>query len=329
MGDRVRIVVAIHDPPVWSIPADAVARLASLLPDDEIVDVRDPDERRAHMPTADVLFATKIKAHEFASDGPLRWIHSSAVGVGPLLIPEVVHSPVVVTNSKGVHSEAIAEHAVALMLALRRSLHVAFARHAEHQWAQTEIARRVVSRASNTRLLVIGLGSIGARVASMGAGLGMHVTGIRRRVDEPVPSGVSAVLPPTHLHAALAEADVIVLALPRTEQTRAIIGAAELRVMKRTSILINIARGRLVDETALAEALETGSIGGAGLDAFHEEPLPAGHRLWRTPNTVITPHTASFAGDYWAPVVDLFVDNIARYRRGEPLVNVVAKALGY
>lgn len=324
-----RIVVSIHDLPVWSIPPAEVARLTAALPDDEVVDARDAASRRREFADADVLFATRIRADEFAGATRLRWIQSSAVGVGPLLRPEVVTSGVVITNARGIHSEAIAEHAIALTLAVRRSLHVAVRRQETHEWAQTEISERRVMTVTNTRMLVIGLGSIGARVAAMAAGLGMHVTGIRRRIGEPPVSGVSEVLPPDRLRDALPAADVVVLAVPRTEHTRALLGQTEIDAMKPSAILVNIARGRLVDESALIRALETGRIAGAGLDAFTEEPLPSDSPFWRLPNVLVSPHTAAFAGDYWAPVVDLFLDNLARFKRGETLVNVVDKTLGY
>jgi phosphoglycerate dehydrogenase-like enzyme len=325
----VRIVVAIHDLPVWSIPASQVARLASVLGDDQIVDAREPAERRAAFPQADVLFATKITADEFALSKQVRWIHSSAVGVTPLLPAPVVESPIPVTNSRGVHSDAIAEHAIALTLALRRHIHTAVERQVQREWAQEELHGPVTPRLAETRVLVIGLGSIGTRVAALAAGLGMRVIGMRRRTGEPVPPGVSEVLSPDRLNEALSGADVVVLALPRTDDTRTLIGRGELAVMKQTALLINVARGRLIDEGALVAALEGGVIAGAGLDAFIQEPLPSDHPLWRTPNTLITPHTASFAGDYWAPVVDLFLENLARFKRGEPLLNVVDKQLGY
>jgi D-2-hydroxyacid dehydrogenase (NADP+) len=324
-----RVVVAIHDLPVWSIPPAEITRLAAALPDDAVIDAREAAERRAIIPTADVLFATRISVEEFAPARRLRWIHSSAVGVGGLLVPPVVESSVVVSNSRGVHSDAIAEHAIALTLALRRSLHVAVARQAVREWAQDEISRRTVSTLAKTRLLVVGLGSIGARVAALGVGLGMHVAGVRKRMDAPPLSGVSPVFPPERLREALADADVVVLAVPRTEQTRALIGRAELEAMPRSAILVNIARGRLVDDAALVHALETGRIAGAGLDAFQQEPLGTDSPFWHLPNVLITPHTAAFAGDYWAPVVDLFLENVGHFRRGEPVVNVVDKRLGY
>jgi len=324
-----RIVVAIHDLPVWTIPPREVARLAAALPGDEVRDAREPAERRELIPTADILFATRLSREEFAPALNVRWIHSSAVGVGPLLIPEVVDGPIVVSCSRGVHSEAIAEHAIALALALRRSLHVAWKFQTATEWGQEPISNRRVPTLSGSRLLVVGLGSIGARVAEMGLGLGMTVTGIRRHVHLPPPSGLTDVRPPERLREALADADVVVLALPRTEETRAVIGEAELDAMKPTALLINVARGRLVDEPALVRALEAGRIGGAGLDAFSREPLPADSPFWRLPNVIVSPHTAAFAGDYWPPVVDLFLENLRRFRAGDDLINVVDKRRGY
>jgi D-2-hydroxyacid dehydrogenase (NADP+) len=324
-----RIVVSIHDLPVWSIPEGEVDRVAAALPDDEVVSAREAAARAREFSSADVLFATRIRGEEFVAAPNVRWMHSSAVGVGPLLPREVVESPVVVTNSRGVHSEAIAEHAVALLLALRRGLHTARDRQHEAVWAQEEIQARRVPVAEASEVLVVGLGSIGLRIATMCAGLGMRVTGVRRDPSRSVPSFMGRVWPPSRLHEGLATADAIVLAAPQTDDTRALIGRDEVAAMKRTAVLVNIARGRLVDDDALVEALETGRIAGAGLDAFRREPLPAESPYWRLPNVLVSPHTASFAGDYWAPVVDLFLENVRRFKAGEPLLNPVDKRLGY
>ena len=324
-----RVVVAVHDPPVWTIPAEEVRRIAQALPQDQVVDARSADDRRREFPAADVIVATRISADEFKSAARLKWIHSTAVGVGGLLPQEVVDAPVTVTNSRGVHSEAIAEHAIALMLAVRRRLHVAAARQAAREWAQTEISAERVPTLTQSRLLVVGLGSIGERVARLAAALGFRVTGVRRRLDRPVPPGVEEVVGPDELPRVLGNTDVVLLALPRTTSTRAFFGEREFGLMRSSAVFVNVARGRLVDEAALVAALEAKQIAGAGLDAFEQEPLPSDHPLWRLPNVLITPHTAAFAGDYWRPVVDLFLENMMRYRRGEPLVNVVDKAFGY
>lgn len=324
-----RIVVSIHDLPVWTIPPTEVARIARVLPDDEVIDAREPADRARAFPAADVLYATRLSADEVASMRRLTWIHSSAAGVGSLLTPAVVDSPVVVTNSRGVHSEAIAEHAIALALALRRDLHVAARRQMSHDWAQQEIYGRSAPPLSRATMLVVGLGTIGARVAAAGVALGIRVVGVRRRTHEPPPAGVSAVMSINRLRDALSTADIVVLTVPHTPDTRRLIGSAELAAMKPSAILVNVARGEIVDEPALVRALQSGVIAGAGLDAFEQEPLPADHPLWDLPGVLISPHTATFGGDYWGPIVDLFLDNVRRFKRGQPLLNPVDKGAGY
>jgi phosphoglycerate dehydrogenase-like enzyme len=187
----------------------------------------------------------------------------------------------------------------------------------------------VVPAAAQTRVLVVGLGAIGSRVARGLAALGMKVDGIRQHVDRPLPEGVLRVHPVTNLRALLPEIDVLVLAAPRHAEQEALIGPAELGLMKPSAILINVARGGLVDEAALCAALSAGRLGGAGLDVFSREPLDADSPLWRLPSVLITPHTASFDGDYWTPVVEGFLLNLERFRRGVPLENLVDTGLGY
>jgi phosphoglycerate dehydrogenase-like enzyme len=322
-------VVAVHDPPVWTMPAEHVARIAASLPGDEVVHAREPDERRREFPAAEVIVTTRLSGGEFALARRLRWIHTTAVGVGPLLSTEAVASAIPITNARGSHSEAIAEHAIALLLALRRHLHIAAARQAERRWAQLELQAERVLTLPDTHLLVVGLGSIGSRIAGLASGLGRRGTGVRRRIDQPVPAGVAEVLPPERFREALGRVDAVVLAVPRTHETRALLSDAEFDAMRPSAVVVNIARGRLIDDAALVRALESGRIAGAGLDAFQEEPLPPSHPYWGLPNVLITPHTAAFAGDYWPPVVDQFLENMRRYKNGQPLLNVVDKKAGY
>jgi len=325
----VRIVTAVHDPPVWTLPRSEVRRITSALKKDVVLDARTPDERRKLFPTADILLATKLTAEEARLLKRVRWIQSTAVGVTELLAPEVLASRVTVTNVRGVHAQQIAEHAIALVLALRRRLHVAAARQAAREWAQVELQAERIPMLTESRLLVIGLGEIGSRVAALGSALGMHVTGIRRRVSQPKPPGIAVVMRPTRLRDALADADAVVLAAPRTMETKAMIGVHELAAMKRSAVLVNVARGRLIDDDALVAALERGQIAAAGLDAFASEPLPADHPYWRLPSVLMTPHTACFGADYWQAAVDFFLMNRARFERGDALLNVVDKARGY
>jgi phosphoglycerate dehydrogenase-like enzyme len=181
----------------------------------------------------------------------------------------------------------------------------------------------------HSRLLVVGLGAIGSGVAALADALGMRVSGVRRHLDQPVPPGVQLVVGPERLREVLGDADAVVLAAPKTAETRAMFGPDEFAAMKSSAVLVNVARGRLIDDDALIAALERGQIAGAGLDAFAREPLPPDHPLWSQPNVLMTPHTAPFGADYWQAAIDFFLENFDRFRRGEPLMNVVDKTRGY
>lgn len=325
---RLRIVAAVNDPPMWVLPAREIDRIAAALPEADVIDARDPEIRIRELPHADILLITRLTAEEARLATRVRWIQSSAVGVGPLLRPEIVKGDVVITNVRGLHARFIAEHAIALALAVRRSLHLARSRQHDRVWAQLEFEAIPCAPTDESRMLVIGLGEIGSRIATMAVGLGFSVHAIRRRPELGAPScvGVSGV---QDLMEQLPLADVVVLATPTTSETRAMIGAAELSAMRPTSVLVNVARGRLVDENALVSALERRQIAGAGLDAFVQEPMPPEHPLWALPNVLISPHSAAFGRDYWQPAVDLFLDNFRRHVSGEPLLNVVDKTHGY
>lgn len=324
-----KLVVHIHDLPAWSVPLAQVERLRRALPDAEVVDVRDHAAAESAVPGAEVMFATLISLETLAAADRLRWVHSSAVGVGGLHVAELAARGIAVSNSRGIHAATIAEHALALILALRRQLPFAMRRQEATVWSQIELMAPVVPLAAATRVLVVGLGEIGSRVARYAAALGMQVKGVRHHVDRPLPEGVLRVHPVADLPVLLPQTDILVLAAPQTGKKGSLIGSPELRLMKPSALLVNVARGGLVDEAALVEALEQGRLGGAGLDVFTREPLDPESRLWKLPSVLITPHSASFDGDYWTPVVDAFLSNLDRFRRGEPLGNLVDPRLGY
>jgi phosphoglycerate dehydrogenase-like enzyme len=179
-------------------------------------------------------------------------------------------------------------------------------------------------------VLIVGLGAIGTAVAGRMSMLGAHVVGIRRRAGAGVGvQGVTSIVGPENLLSALQHADVVVLSAPHTNDTRGLIGARELAAMPRESILVNVSRGQLVDEPALIDALRERRIGGAALDVFNDEPLPADSPLWTLPNVLITPHTSGWRTDHWYAAVALFSDNLRRFEQGLPLVNLVDKQAGY
>lgn len=325
------ILVSIQQPvAAWQIPEDAVARLRERCPRHAIVHATTPEARAEGLRTCDVAFTWIMGAEELAAAPRLRWVHSSAVAAGTLCLAELAARGIVVSNSRQVQSTPIAEHVFASLLALTRRLPLALDRQRQARWAQNEFTGpQLPSVLRGQRLGVIGLGSIGAEVARLGAAFGMDVVGVRRDPSRPVPPGVRQVWGPDGIDALLAAVDVVVVAAPLTAETDALLDRARIARMRPGARLVNVARGQIVDTDALVEALESGRLAGAALDVFHEEPLPAAHPIWRAPNAVVTPHTSGFRPDHWRDVVDLFVENIRRWDAGEPVQWQVDATRGY
>jgi phosphoglycerate dehydrogenase-like enzyme len=326
-----KIVVAIYsDVAAWSVPEPQVERLRREFPQHTFVRADTDEATLEAVDDAEVAFSSLITAEQFAAARRLRWVHSPAAGVGGMLFPAMVASDVVVTNSRGNSAKTIAEHVIAVTLALFRHLPRVWRRQQERVWAQNEFGPSAAIRMlRGSSVLIVGLGAIGGETARLAAGFGARVTGVRRHADRPAPEGVSAVVSPERLHDRLPLADLVVIAAPLTVETKHLIGETELRMMKRDAVLVNISRGKLVDERALVRALETGLLGGAALDVFEHEPLSPESPLWSRPDVLITPHVSGFHEDYWPDATTLFADNLRRYERGEPLINMVDKKAGY
>jgi phosphoglycerate dehydrogenase-like enzyme len=326
----VNILVAIYSAfPGWTIPDRHVDELRRRFPQHGFLHARNEDEAVTLIGDADVAFASELRRPHLAVSRRLRWIHSPSVGVGSMLFPEMVASPVIMTNSRGVAAQTIAEHVIACVLALFRKLPLAIRSQAAREWAQGAIAAAPPIRMlAGSRVLVVGLGAIGTAVALKMLALGTRVVAVRRDVSAPAPEEIT-VYPTSLLHGVLGSADVVVIAAPQTAQTRGLIGRDELRAMRRDAVLVNIARGAIIDEAALAEALANGIIAGAALDVFDVEPLPADSPLWTHPNVLITPHTSWIRTDHWDVMTNLFADNLRRFEAGLPVINSVDKVAGY
>ena len=314
---------------MWSLPQAQVERIRQALPGVDVVDVRDDAQVGGVIGGADVALATRMTETTLAAATGLRWVHSTAVGVGALPLGALAARGIPVTNTRGVHAEMIAEHTLAMLLGLRRQFPAAGAHREARTWGQHEMSTVPVPRLEATTVLLLGLGAIGERFARFASALGMSVIGIRRDVSRAQVPGVARVEPLTALRDLLPIADAVVVALPHTPETHHLLGAAELALMKPSAVVINVARGTLIDEAALADALVAGRLGGAGLDVFAREPLAPDSPLWTTPRTILTPHTSAFDGDYWTPAVDLFLANWHRFVDGKPLENRVDAARGY
>ena len=324
-----KVLVALYSEfDLWCIPDAHVNALRRDFPQHAFVRAGSDAETLDRIGDADAAFAARLRPEHLAAAPRLRWVHSAAAGIGNMLFPSMIDSEIALTNSRGIAATPIAEHVIAVTLALLRDLPLAWERQRDGAWAQNEFHhRRPLRTLDGARLLIVGLGSIGVRTARLAAAFGARVTGIRRHPGSP-PEGVEAVVGPERLRDELPKADVVVIAAPHTRETSHLIGEPELALLKDGAVLVNVSRGKLIDEAALARELERRRIG-AALDVFEHEPLAAGSPLWRSPNLLITPHVAGFFAGYWPATVATFADNLRRFEKGEPLVNLVDKRAGY
>lgn len=262
----------------------------------------------------------------------LHWVHTAAAGVGSLLYSEMTESAVVLTNSAGVHAVPMAEHVLGGLLHLLRQFDVAVAQQREGIWNREPFVGESTSirELGECHALIIGAGGIGGEIARSLSAHGTRCTGVRRHPRRGVPSGFDAIYGTTALDSLLPLADILIVAAPATAETRGLVTAERLDHLPHGAIVVNIARGSLLDERALAERLRDGRLGGAVLDVFEREPLPPDSELWSVPRLLLTPHvSATSPGRYWQRELELFTDNWTRFASGRPMRNVVNKRAGY
>ena len=289
------------------------------------VEVRTPEALAAQLPQCDVLVVSMLWKNALAAEAKkLKFIQSISAGIDQYDKDVLRAHGIRLANAAGVNANAVAEHAIALILALKRHLHTGRDNQASKHWRGmiSEIAAREDELAGKT-LLIVGLGRIGARLAKLAKAFDVRVVGIRRDPARGA-EGAAAVYGHERLPELLGSADIVVLACPLNPQTENLIDARALSLMKPSAHLINVARGRVVDEDALIRALQEKRLAAAGIDVTREEPLPATSPLWAMPNVLITPHTAGETQAYEDRVIDLLLANLDRLWRGETaLVNQV------
>jgi phosphoglycerate dehydrogenase-like enzyme len=282
-----------------------------------------------HAAEADGCEARFLSAELLAAAPKLRWVQATSAGVDRYAgLEELRARPeIVFCNMRAVHGPAIAEHVFALLLALARDLPGAWESQRDARWAGEGSGREPFALAGRT-LCVVGLGGIGTEVARRAKGFDMRVLATRRSGTD-APPFVDRVELAERLPELLAESDVVVICVPLTPETTRLFDARAFAAMKPGSILVNIARGKVVDTQALVDALQSGRLAGAALDVTDPEPLPADHPIWRLPGVLITPHVASRAALTEERAAALFRENLRRFALGEPLLNVVDWDAGY
>jgi phosphoglycerate dehydrogenase-like enzyme len=329
----------------WALPPDGLARLKQETPSGwQVVAVEAPtssdgdgpldgsDEAVRQIAEAEVYFGFGFTKDLLAAARALRWLHSAAAGVGNVLNTGIAATDIQVTNSAGIHGPPIAEFVVAGVLHFLRGLDVAIAQQRRGEWSKDFFVAvdSPLRELADCRVLIVGAGGLGGETARRLSALGARCTGIRRRPELGVPEGFAAVAGLDRLDVLLPEADILVLAAPLTADTTELMGRARLARLPRGAIVVNVARGALLDEAALSELLGAGRLRGAVLDVFRREPLDASSPLWQLPNALVTPHVSPVSpGRFWPRQLDLFLDNWRRYVRGEPLRNLVDKLAGY
>jgi len=281
-------------------------------------EVRSIEELTVRVGDADVVCVSGLWRNNLIARAPkLKFIQSISAGTDQYQREALKAAGIRLASAHGVNARAVAEHAMSLILAMSRQLHFARDNQGKHHWRGmvAEIAKREDELGGKT-LLVVGLGRIGSHLARIAKGFGMRVIGTKR---DPGSGGEGAddVFSNGRLGEILPLADFVALTCPLTPQTEGLINAQTLALMKPSAFLINVARGKIVDEPALIAALGSGGIAGAGLDCAVEEPLPNASPLWDIPNVLITPHTAGETRKYEDNLIDLLLDNLDRLWRGE------------
>jgi phosphoglycerate dehydrogenase-like enzyme len=327
----IRILIFVHHPfDQWNAPAWFPKRLQQEFPQVNVVNLPDYQRVDEEIVEAEIVIAWSIRPEQIAAAKKLRWIHSPAAAVNQLMFPELVNSEIILTNAREVHGPVVAEHVIALIFALAKKIPGSVRLQEKHVWGQQilwdELPR--VREVAGATVGMVGLGSIGRAVAQSARALGMRVIAVREH-PEKGSEGAEEIFAPAKIDEIFRQADYVVLAVPVTDSTKAIANAERLALMKPGACLINVGRGPLVDEPALVDALRAGKIGGAALDVFPKEPLPADSPLWDAPNLLITPHTAALTDRLWDRHYALFSENLRRYLTDQPLLAVVDKRKGY
>jgi phosphoglycerate dehydrogenase-like enzyme len=306
----------------------------------EVINAPDETTAQTAIVNADAFFG-KLTAKLLAASRKLRWVQSPTASLEHFVFPELIDHPLTLTNMRGLFSDVIADHVMGYVICFARHFHVYVRQQFECRWAPVggEEARAdfltgpgVVSsidrshqHLADSTMGIVGLGNIGAEIARRALAFGMRVLAVDPVRTEP-PLGVAEVWPVMRLPELLAASDFVVIAAPHTPQTEKLFRREQFQQMRPSAYLINIGRGAIVDLADLTAALNAGEIAGAGLDVFEVEPLPANHSLWRMPNVIITPHVAGTSPRIAERHLQVLLENIHRFCRDEPLLNVVDKA---
>jgi D-2-hydroxyacid dehydrogenase (NADP+) len=327
----VKVLISIQQPvKQWQIPVEGVDTLRKRFPHIRFIHATSSEERADGLGDCDVAYTWILKADEAAAAPKLKWVHTSAVAVETLCLPELFARGIAISNTRGVQAVPIAEHVMAVTLALAKQLPFVIENQLQARWAQNQfMGARLPWLLRGRTLGLVGVGTIGSEIAKRAEAFGMRVIALRRRPAYGTIGHVERVYGKEDLAEFLGQSYVLVICAPLTPETLNLLGVEQFAQLPKGAIVINVGRAKIIDTGALIDALTSGHLGGASLDVFPEEPLPPEHPLWTAPNVVLTPHTSGFRQGHWDEVVQLFGDNLDRWLRGEPLKFRIEPELGY
>ncbi|MEX0678905.1 MAG: D-2-hydroxyacid dehydrogenase [Pirellulales bacterium] len=327
--------LVIHPP----VEPERLERIVEAAGPMHVVNATTSDAAQSAIVDADAFFG-KLTPALLAAAAKLRWVQAPTASLEHYLFPELIGHPLELTNMRGLYSDVIAEHVLGMMLCFTRNLHTYIRNQVAGRWnpvggenarvtfatgpgvpsAMDDVHRNLGDLSAG----IVGLGHIGAEIARRLASFGMHVSAVDPKRTE-APEGVEALWPPDRLEDLLHGSDFVIIAAPHTPETAQMFRRAQFQAMKPSAYLINIGRGAIVNLDDLVAALEAHEIAGAGLDVFQIEPLPAEHPLWRFKNVILTPHVAGQSARVPGRHLNVLLDNVRRFVRGEPLANIVDK----
>jgi phosphoglycerate dehydrogenase-like enzyme len=326
-----KLVICVwHRFTLWNPPPEMDARIRERWPGMRVVHLPNYEGLDAELPDTDIFVGFSLRPEQFRHARRLKWLHSTAAGVGQLMYPELRKSGIEVTNASGVHTIPMAEHILGMLVAMARRFPDCLRYQEQARWAQQELWDLPVRprELHGQILLLIGFGAVGRAVAKVVRPLGMRIWAVTRsgKGDREL---ADKIVPAARLQEALTDADFVILAAPETPETRRIMGSAEFARMKSSAYFMNVSRGALVDEPALINVLERHAIAGAALDVASQEPLPPDSPLWKLENVFITPHMSAVSDQLWVRQTDLLLTNLERWFSGEELLNRVDLERGY
>ena len=290
------------------------------------------DDAIRYIPEAEVLICGTVSPELILAATNLKWINFWSAGLDGKVTQQIVERGLLVTNSSGVHATSIAEHVFGYMLMFTRNLHLHMRSQVNREWNRNDnTQRKGADELEGKTLGIVGLGRIGEALTTRAQAFGMRVIASKRDVSQRYNSAAKPelILPSDELPLLLRQSDHVVICLPYTSETHHLFDTGMLKNMKPSAYLYNIARGKIVDEDALIEALRREQIAGAGLDVFEQEPLPIRSPLWDFENVILTPHTGGLTPHYFTRTAEIWAENMRRYLRGEPMTNVYDEVRGY